>query len=326
MGITVATAPSVVPHAARRGGVAAHSDRVARLVPAGGHRVPRESSKRDSFDYRAGIESALLYWNWLSLRTRARELPEVSLLGTERLLTTMAEKQTIIGRIAQLAKANINALLDRAEDPEKMLDQLVRDYTNAIAEAETAVAQTIGNLRMMEEDYNTDVATAQEWGRKAAAASKKADEMRAAGGADAQKWDDLAKVALRKQIEAEKSAEEMKPMLDTQRDSVEKLKANLNASRAKLETLRSQRDQLVARQRTAEAQAKLSETISSINVMDPSSELARFEQRVRQQEALVQGRAELAADSFDAQFEELELSSTDAEIEARLAKLKNNAD
>ena len=238
----------------------------------------------------------------------------------------MAEKQTIIGRIAQLAKANINALLDRAEDPEKMLDQLVRDYTNAIAEAETAVAQTIGNLRMMEEDYNTDVATAQEWGRKAAAASKKADEMRAAGGADAQKWDDLAKVALRKQIEAEKSAEEMKPMLDTQRDSVEKLKANLNASRAKLETLRSQRDQLVARQRTAEAQAKLSETISSINVMDPSSELARFEQRVRQQEALVQGRAELAADSFDAQFEELELSSTDAEIEARLAKLKNNAD
>src|SRR5690625_6920779 len=59
--------------------------------------------------------------------------------------TTMAEKQSILGRIAQLTRANINALLDRAEDPEKMLDQLIRDYTNNIAEAEQAIAQTIGN-------------------------------------------------------------------------------------------------------------------------------------------------------------------------------------
>ena len=62
----------------------------------------------------------------------------------------MAEKQSILGRITQLAKANINALLDRAEDPQKMLDQLIRDYTNSIADAESAVAQTIGNLRLAE--------------------------------------------------------------------------------------------------------------------------------------------------------------------------------
>src|SRR5690606_39403594 len=62
----------------------------------------------------------------------------------------MAQKQSILGRIAQLTKANINALLDKAEDPQKMLDQLVRDYTNSIAEAEQAVAQTIGNLRLAE--------------------------------------------------------------------------------------------------------------------------------------------------------------------------------
>ena len=59
-------------------------------------------------------------------------------------------KQSIFGRVAQLAKANINAMLDSAEDPQKMLDQMVRDYTDNIAEAETAVAQTIGNLRMIE--------------------------------------------------------------------------------------------------------------------------------------------------------------------------------
>ena len=80
-------------------------------------------------------------------------------------------KQSIFGRIAQLAKANINSLLDQAEDPQKMLDQMVRDYTNNIAEAESAVAQTIGNLRMLQDDYNEDVKTAQDWGNKALAAS-----------------------------------------------------------------------------------------------------------------------------------------------------------
>ena len=86
----------------------------------------------------------------------------------------MAEKQSILGRIAQLTRANINALLDRAEDPEKMLNQLVRDYTASIAEARDAVAQTIGNLRLAEKDHDADVAEAKDWGNKALAASRKA--------------------------------------------------------------------------------------------------------------------------------------------------------
>ena len=94
-------------------------------------------------------------------------------------------KQSIFGRIAQLAKANINSLLDNAEDPQKMLDQMVRDYTNNIAEAESAVAQTIGNLRMLQADYNEDIKNAQDWGNKALAASRKADEFRSAGNAKA---------------------------------------------------------------------------------------------------------------------------------------------
>ena len=79
----------------------------------------------------------------------------------------MTEKQTILGRIAQLTRANINALIDRAEDPEKMLDQLIRDYSNNIVEAEGAIAQTIGNLRLAEQDQEADRAAAQEWGAKA---------------------------------------------------------------------------------------------------------------------------------------------------------------
>ncbi|MDO5060032.1 MAG: PspA/IM30 family protein [Actinomycetaceae bacterium] len=236
----------------------------------------------------------------------------------------MAEKQSILGRITQLAKANLNALLDRAEDPQKMLDQLVRDYTNSIVEAEEAVAQTVGNLRLSEKDYEEDQAAVREWGAKAAAASRKAEETRAAGNADeAAKWDALARTALAKQLDFEKEVRDAEPVLKAQREVVEKLKSGLNSSRAKLDQLKDKRDQLIARARTAEAQEKLHSTVASINVLDPASELSRFEDRVRQQEAQIAGKLELAADSFEARFEELEVSANDLEIEARLAALKN---
>ena len=235
----------------------------------------------------------------------------------------MAEKQTILGRISQLAKANINALLDRAEDPQKMLDQLIRDYTNSIAEAETAVAQTVGNLRLAEKDYEEDVAVAADWGRKAAAASTKAEELRAAGDqAGAQKWDDLARVAIGKQIQFEGEAKTAEPIIASQREVVEKLNTGLTQMKDKLGELKIKRDQLVARQKAAEAQAQVTDAVSSINILDPSSELSRFEDKVRHTEALAQGKAEVAASSLDAQFAELETDASQVEIEARLAALK----
>ena len=235
----------------------------------------------------------------------------------------MAEKQTMMGRIAQLAKANINALLDRAEDPEKMLDQLIRDYTNSIAEAEDAVAVTIGNLRLAESDHTEDVNAAADWGRKAAAASSKADSLRAEGKeVDANRFDDLAKIAISKQMSFEAEARSAEPMIASQTEVVEKLKSGLIQMRGKLEELRSKRDQLVARAKTAEAQSQVQGAISSMNVLDPTSEVGRFEEKVRREEARVAGQAELAASSLDAQFEELDADAGSAEIEARLAALK----
>ncbi|MBN9325889.1 MAG: PspA/IM30 family protein, partial [Cellulomonas sp.] len=217
----------------------------------------------------------------------------------------MTEKQSIFGRIAQLAKANINALIDQAEDPQKMLDQLVRDYTNEIAEAEKAIAQTIGNLRLAEQDYNADVAAATDWGRKAVAASSRADQYRAAGdAANADKFDALAKVAIGRQITAETEVKEAEPLLASQRDAVDKLKTGLAMMKDKLGQLKSRRDTLVARQKSAQAQRQVQEAIGSINVLDPTSELARFEDRVRHEEAYAQGQAELAASSLDSQFAE----------------------
>ncbi len=237
----------------------------------------------------------------------------------------MAEKQTILGRMTQLAKANINALLDRAEDPQKMLDQMVRDYTNSIAEARDAVAVTVGNLRLAQNDYNEDVRASREWGQKALAASRKADEMRTAEKAvEADRFDNLAKVALSKQLDFEKEARDAEPLIQSQEEVVAKLKTGLEQMTNKLGELKSKRDQLIARQKSAVAQNRVQDAISSINVLDPTSELGRYEEQVRREEALALGKAEVAASSLEDQFAALEDHSDDLEIEARLAALKSD--
>ena len=238
----------------------------------------------------------------------------------------MTEKQTILGRITQLTRANINAMIDRAEDPQLMLDQLIRDYTNSIAEAEGAIAQTIGNLRLAEQDHAADVAAAQEWGQKAAAASSRADALRTQGNtADADKFDNLARVALEKQISFEQEAKDAEPLIASQTEVVEKLKTGLNGMKDKLSDLKRRRDTLVARAKSAEAQSKVQGAVASISVLDPTSEVARFEDKVRREEARVAGQAELQSSSLDAQFEELEDHSVDAEVAARLAALKGGS-
>ena len=154
----------------------------------------------------------------------------------------MSDKQSVLGRITPLAKADINSLLDHAEDPGTMLDQLVRDYTNTIAEAEDAVAQTIGNLRMSEQDR----------------------------AADAQ------------------------PLLASQANVVENLKAGLIAMKEKLSDLKTRRNSLVARQKTAEARILVHVAISSVSVVDPTTEISRFEDVVRRAEPHAVGQAEVA--------------------------------
>ncbi|WP_327177765.1 PspA/IM30 family protein [Streptomyces sp. NBC_01335] len=233
-------------------------------------------------------------------------------------------KQTILGRVTQLAKANINALIDQAEDPQKMLDQLIRDYTNNIAEAEQAVAATIGNLRLMEQDHAEDVAAAKEWGGKALAASRKADELRTAGSAaEADKFDNLAKVALGRQLQSEKEARTAEPTIASQTEVVDKLKSGLDRMKAKLGELKAKRDELVARAKSAQAQNRMMDAVKSIDVLDPTSELNRFEEKVRREEARAVGKQELAASSLDAQFEQLDTMGDSAEVEARLAALKS---
>jgi len=232
-------------------------------------------------------------------------------------------KQSIFGRISALVKANVNAMLDSAEDPQKMLDQLIRDYTNNIAEAEAAIAETIGNLRLLERDHAEDLTAASDWGNKALVASHRADQLRAAGNTpEADKFDNLAKVALQRQIQFENEARAAEPQIAAQNQVVDQLKDGLNGMKTKLEQLKSKAAELVARQKVAEAQNKVADAVKSVDVLDPTSELGRFEDKIRRQEALAAGKQELAASSLDAQFNALDDIGELSEVELRLAALK----
>ena len=231
--------------------------------------------------------------------------------------------QSILGRVGQLLRANINAMLDSAEDPEKMLDQLIRDFTNNISEAEEAVAQTVGNLRLVEDDHREAQEAAREWGDKARAAAQKAEQIRGQGQtAEADRFDDLAKVALRRQISFENTASSLESQIAQQTQLTDQLKDGLNKLRIKREDLVQKRDELVSRAKMAQAQTQVQQAVRDVSVMDPTSELNRFEERIRREEAMARGMAEVSSSSLEEQFAELEGSDTELEVEARLSALR----
>jgi phage shock protein A len=233
----------------------------------------------------------------------------------------------ILGRVGNILRANVNDLLDKAEDPNKMIDQLVRDYTKNIQEAESAVAQTVGNLRLSEDDLSRAQGEVSDWGSKATAAAQRASQASASGNtADAGRFDDLAKTALRQQIAAEGRVKSLQEQVAQQTDLTNKLKDGLNGMRAKLDELHMKRDELAARAKMAEAQRQVQESVKSISSIDPTSELGRYEEKIRRDEAMARGMAEVSASSLESQFAALDDASADAEVEARLAALKGGGD
>jgi phage shock protein A len=231
---------------------------------------------------------------------------------------------SIFGRMSQLWRANVNAMLDKAEDPEKMLDQLIRDFTDNIREAEEAVAQTVGNLRLLEDDLKEAKETQAEWGNKALAASQKADSLRTAGNtAEADKFDELAKLALRKQISFEEQAKTYEAQVVQQTELTDKLKDGLTKLRTKREDLVQKRDELVSRAKMAKAQRQVQEAVKDVSVMDPTSDLNRFEEKIKKEEAMARGMEEISMSSLEDQFDALDDATDELDVEARLAALKS---
>jgi phage shock protein A len=214
----------------------------------------------------------------------------------------------VLDRVSRLVRANINDLLDQAEDPEIMIDQILRDMESNIADARKQVAAMIAQEKELEYDRDETQKLADAWGSKAQRA------------VDAGK-DDLAREALRRQKDYSDNAALYEQQLQLQSQAVAKLKSQLSQLEAKYDQTRSQRDTLIARQRRARAQATIAASLSGADFssMDPTSDLDRMERKIRSQEAQTAALLEMEDDSIEAQFAELDY---DADIEARLAELK----
>ena len=180
-------------------------------------------------------------------------------------------KQSIFGRISTLVRANINSMLDSAEDPQKMLDQLVRDYTNNIADAESAIAETIGNLRLLERDHEEDVQAADgvgQQGPRGEPQGRRAARGRQHRGCRQVRQPRQDRPAAPDQRRA-RGARPPSRRSPSQTEVVDKLKDGLNGMKQKLEQLKTKRSELLARAKTAEAQNKVHDAVKSIDVHGP---------------------------------------------------------
>lgn len=209
-------------------------------------------------------------------------------------------------RLSRLIRANVNDLIDRAEDPEKMLDQILRDMQTNIQSAREQVAAMIAQEKELELDYNEAEKLAREWGEKARRAVT-------AGK------DDLAREALRRKRDNEENAGVYEHQVQAQKEMVEKLKVQMRQLESKYSTTLSQRDSLIARQRRARAMTKVTETMSGFSPMDPTADLDRMERQIRGNEARAMALSEMTDSSYEAQFREL---GYDDDIEAELQILK----
>ena len=142
--------------------------------------------------------------------------------------------------------------------------------------------------------------------------------------AEADRFDELAKVALRRQLGFEDQVKTFETQIAQQTELVDKLKDGLTKLRAKREELVQKRDELVGRAKMAQAQVQVQQTLRDASVMDPTSELNRFEERIRRQEAMARGQAEVAASSVEGQFASLDSDSDELEVDARLKALKGS--
>lgn len=214
----------------------------------------------------------------------------------------------VIDRVSRLVRANVNDLLDQAEDPEIMIDQILRDMEANIADGRKQVAAMIAQEKELEYDHDETEKLAGAWGDKARRAVE-------AGK------DDLAREALRRQKDYSENSNLYDQQLTAQKEAVTRLKSQLSQLEAKYDATRSQRDVLVARQKRARAQAQIATSLGSsdFSVMDPTSDLDRMERKIRGQEAQTAAMLEMQDDSVDAQFRELDY---DSDIEDKLAELK----
>jgi phage shock protein A len=218
----------------------------------------------------------------------------------------------ILSRIATIIKANINDLLDRAEDPEKVIKEALIEMNESLKEAKVQVAKAIRDKKKLEQQYQENMELVEKWEKRAMIALEKGEE-------------ELAREALKKKKMYETLATNFKEQLEEQEKIVEKLKTSLAGLEAKIEEAKRKKDILLARKKRAEAKKKISETMSSVSDRSVFSTFERMEEKISDLEARADAESELASweeeSTLEDKFESLEKDDVDEELEALKRKL-----
>lgn len=207
----------------------------------------------------------------------------------------------IFSRLAQLIKSNLNDLISRSEDPEKMLNQVVLDMNNQLVEAKKQVAASIADEKRLAKQFDQEAANAQEWERKAMLALRAGNEP-------------LAKEALGRKREYDELTATLKDQWTKQKTAVEQLKKALRLLNDKIEEAKRKRNVLVARKKRAEAQRAIQETMSGLRDQSAFETFDRMSQKIDQIEAEAEAESDLAeeysGDTLSSQFQQLERTRT----------------
>jgi len=217
---------------------------------------------------------------------------------------------SIFGRMADIVKANINDLLDRAEDPEKMIKQMVLEMEEAVNKATLAVGQAIANEKSLERQYNKQLAQSNDWQQRA---------LQAVGAGR----DDLARQALERKNTIQKNVVDLERMVTEARATSTNLRGQLDQLKSKLDEARMRQNTLIARSQAAKAKKQIAQSFAGIG-SDAFSKFDKLEQRVEKTEAEAEAFAQLAGEntSLEDQFKSLEAGSgVDDELAALKAQL-----
>lgn len=219
---------------------------------------------------------------------------------------------TIFSRLGTLLKSNVNDAINKAEDPEKMLNQMLLEMQQQLVEAKKQVAVAIADEKRLQREFEKEKALAIEWEKKAMLAVK-------AGN------DDLAKQALQRQTEHQKLAVGYEQQWSAQKAAVDQLKSALQQLNNKIEEAKRKKNLLIARAKRAEAQKTIAETMDGISNTSAFETMSRMEEKIDKAEAEAQATYELAqttsGDDLKAKFDALENIETDDALAALKAKM-----
>jgi phage shock protein A len=223
----------------------------------------------------------------------------------------------IFKRLKDVFKSNINDLISKAEDPEKMLNQMIIDMNEHLIESKKGVASAIADEKRLERQLNENKSKASEWESKAMIALKAGKE-------------DLAKQALVRKQEFDGYASQLQPQWEAQHNAVTKLKESLRALQNKIEEAQRKKNILIARAKRAETTKKIQETMGSLTQNSAFDVFDRMSNKVDKIEAEADALAELSDMSedadLDAQFKQLESSGTSADLLLEELKAKMESD